>query len=54
MCKKGTQGEVKGPRRSGEAGAAQDLLMAEVLMKSEPRGPDLMFHKTGDAETREL
>lgn len=44
----------KGPLRSGVVWAAQQLLMAEFLMKSEPQGPDLMFYKIGDAETREL
>lgn len=42
------------PPRPGEAPPAQQFLMAGFLMKSERRGPDLMFHKIGDAETGEL
>lgn len=42
------------PPRPGEARPAQQFLMAGFLMKSERRGPDLMFHKIDDAETGEL
>lgn len=48
------QGNFKGSPRSGEVRAAQWFLMAEFLMKSEPQGSDLMFHKVGDTKTGEL
>jgi hypothetical protein len=44
---------LKDPVRVGEALPAQLFFVVE-LMKSEPQGPDLMFHKLGNAEIREL